>query len=156
MAEAKKDPRALVGKLRSRGLSDEDIESALTNLGYTRRQAREAIKASGAQDRAGSKPAGGKTRPPATQPDKADALTDPSTWSVGEAAPAPSTGGGSSWPQPTLKLPRQVGDLGGFAVGLFLYVLVINYLRYGPAGVTGWFKAKFVNKPIDTGAGATS
>jgi hypothetical protein len=54
-------------------------------------------------------------------------------------------------PTPTLRFPRQMSDAGGFAAGLFLYILVINYLRYGPDGVTGWFKAKFLNQPIAEG-----
>lgn len=57
-------------------------------------------------------------------------------------------------PQPTLKLPRRMNDAGGFAAGLFLYIVFMDYLRYGPAGVTGWFKAKFFNIPMGDSGGA--
>lgn len=44
-------------------------------------------------------------------------------------------GGGSQW-----------SDGGGFMLGLLLYVLGLNYLRHGPAGVKAWFMAKLFNK----------
>jgi hypothetical protein len=32
-------------------------------------------------------------------------------------------------------------------LGIVAYCLVINWFRYGWPGVTGWFSAKFINKP---------
>lgn len=52
-----------------------------------------------------------------------------------------------SW-SPTLTPPSRGRDAGGFAFGLLLYIGVITYLRYGPAGWTGWLSAKFLNKPL--------
>lgn len=51
---------------------------------------------------------------------------------------------------PTLSLPRRpgAGDVAGFGAGLVLYVLVLNYIKHGPAGVTGWLGAKFLNRPF--------
>jgi hypothetical protein len=50
----------------------------------------------------------------------------------------------------TLTPPRRLtaGDASGFAAGLVLYCLFINYLKYGPKGVRGWISAKFINKPL--------
>lgn len=42
---------------------------------------------------------------------------------------------------------------GSIVVGLMGYALVINYLRYGSAGVKAWLKAKLVNKPVQSGYG---
>lgn len=33
-------------------------------------------------------------------------------------------------------------------LGLCAYAMFINGIRYGPSGVTGWLKAKFLNKPM--------
>lgn len=38
-------------------------------------------------------------------------------------------------------------DTSGFVIGLFCYVLALNYVRHGPEGVRGWLAAKFINKP---------
>jgi hypothetical protein len=38
-------------------------------------------------------------------------------------------------------------DGAGFLLGLFLYALVLNTIRYGPAGPRAWLAAKFLNKP---------
>jgi hypothetical protein len=40
-----------------------------------------------------------------------------------------------------------VNDGAGFLLGLFVYALVLNYLRGGPDRVKGWLAAKFINKP---------
>lgn len=50
----------------------------------------------------------------------------------------------------TLTPPKRLnaGDASGFALGLVLYCLFINYMKYGPPGVRGWISAKFVNKPL--------
>ncbi|MBB3043921.1 hypothetical protein [Nocardioides soli] len=58
--------------------------------------------------------------------------------------------------------PRRltVNDGAGFLGGLLLYVLFLNYLRYGKDGVTGWLGAKFLNRPWypldDSGADASN
>lgn len=56
------------------------------------------------------------------------------------------------WHSPTLHAPRRlsVADGSGFALGLVLYALGVNYLRHGPAGVRGWMAAKFLNRPDPT------
>lgn len=43
----------------------------------------------------------------------------------------------------------------GLLLGLILYALASSYIRYGPAGVRGWFAAKFINKPFAPAAGST-
>lgn len=50
-----------------------------------------------------------------------------------------------SVPRPTLRLG---GDGTGLALGLVLYALGINYIRHGWPGVTGWLRAKFLNRPM--------
>lgn len=49
----------------------------------------------------------------------------------------------------TLTPPKRltVNDGAGFLGGLLLYILALNYLRYGREGVKGWLGAKFVNRP---------
>lgn len=49
----------------------------------------------------------------------------------------------------TLTPPKKLtaNDGAGFLGGLLLYVLALNYLRYGKDGVKGWLAAKFVNRP---------
>lgn len=51
--------------------------------------------------------------------------------------------------QISLTPPRRLdgGDVGGFLVGLGLYVLALQYIRHGPAGPKAWLKAKFINEP---------
>lgn len=43
---------------------------------------------------------------------------------------------------------------GSIVIGLAGYALVINYLRYGSAGVKAYLKAKLINQPTQTGFGA--
>jgi hypothetical protein len=52
-----------------------------------------------------------------------------------------------SW-RPTLQAPARPRDAGGLLAGMFLWVGVSVYLRYGPAGWKGWLSAKFLNKPM--------
>lgn len=51
-------------------------------------------------------------------------------------------------PKPTLHLggSPSISDGGGFALGLVLYAIGLNYLRHGLPGVTAWIGAKFINK----------
>lgn len=65
------------------------------------------------------------------------------------AKPKGSSGGLPSLPSPTLRPPRRLtaADGGGFLLGLVGFALGQAYLRYGTAGVTSWFAAKFLNKP---------
>lgn len=39
-------------------------------------------------------------------------------------------------------------EAAGVLVAAIAYAIVINGLRYGTAGVTGWLKAKFLNRPM--------
>lgn len=52
-----------------------------------------------------------------------------------------------SW-RPTLTPPSRARDAGGLLAGMLLYTAAITYIRYGPAGWTGWLKAKFLNRPM--------
>lgn len=57
------------------------------------------------------------------------------------AKPAPAAGGGGGGPSITVQ------DEGAeFILGVLAYCLLINYIRYGWPGVTGWLSAKFINK----------
>ncbi|HSX68124.1 hypothetical protein [Nocardioides sp.] len=68
---------------------------------------------------------------------------------AGRARASSSRTVGGTLNQITLTPPKKVGagDLAGFGAGLLAYVLVLNYLRNGKAGVTGWLDAKFLNNP---------
>lgn len=97
-------------------------------------------------------PAGGPTpkesprRP--TPPDQ----PSPTGPQVPQAVQNVSDNVGQSVKNPTLKLPTSMpsaGDVASLLTGLLLYTLFLNYMRYGPTGVTGWFRAKFLNDPID-------
>lgn len=45
------------------------------------------------------------------------------------------------------KLPG-ASDPAGAIAGILAYALIVNGIRYGPAGLTGWVKAKFLNQPM--------
>lgn len=64
----------------------------------------------------------------------------------------PGGRGALGWAAPTLRPPRRpsIADGSGFALGLLLYALGMNYLRHGRAGVKGWLRAKFLNQPDPT------
>lgn len=47
--------------------------------------------------------------------------------------------------KPTAKATHAVG---GLLFGMFAYALLINGIRYGTPGITGWLNAKFFNKPM--------
>lgn len=57
---------------------------------------------------------------------------------------------GDAFKSATLKPPRQLSakDASGFAFGLVLYAMALSGIKHGPPGVTGWLKAKFLNKPM--------
>lgn len=164
MAEAA-DVANLARKLRGKGLSDDQVKESLTGLGYTKTEAGQAITAIGptAAPAAPTKKAprkGGRTTRATPPPPKTGAAVDE------PAAPPPAAGssgagGGIGMPKlelpsPTLTPPRRLssGDLGGFAAGLLLYTLALNYMRYGSEGVSGWLRAKFLNQPADVDAPA--
>lgn len=44
-------------------------------------------------------------------------------------------------------------DTGNIIVGLVIYAIGINYLRYGPAGVKAYFAAKLINRTEQAGLG---
>lgn len=81
------------------------------------------------------------------QPGSGGLASDEQPAKAPTTAPAPSAapqrGPGPSLPSPSLK----PGDGGGFLAGLLLFALGNAFLRYGPAGVTSWLGAKFLNKP---------
>ena len=39
-----------------------------------------------------------------------------------------------------------VDEWAAFTLGLFVYALVLNGIRYGPAGPALWLRAKFLNQ----------
>jgi len=41
-----------------------------------------------------------------------------------------------------------VSDPAGAIAGVLAYALIINGIRYGTPGITGWLKAKFLNQPM--------
>lgn len=165
MAADPADVANLARKLRGKGLTDDQVRESLTGLGYTKPQAAAALAASGSSTPpAGPAPtkAVAKTATKSTRRRKAAGTTPaaggvpgPPAAGTTPAGGGSATGGGfsmpslPSMPSPTLTPPKrlQSGDLGGFAAGLLLYTLALNYLRYGPEGVTGWLKAKFLNQP---------
>jgi hypothetical protein len=90
--------------------------------------------------RAATKPAAATTK------DRAR-FSHPLHWGTGAAArhvPKRRTSIG----RPTLSLPSRLSasDGSGFMLGVLLYVVVLNYLRYGWPGVQQWGYAKFFNK----------
>lgn len=134
---------ALTRKLRGKGLSEAQVVDSLRGLGFTKAQAEEA---------AGS----GKTTPaPAPAPPAPKARpTGETPTPAGGSAPtfkAPDLSGLSLTPPSKLR----AGDLGGFAAGLVIYTLMLNFLRYGQPGVSGWMRAKFLNQPAALGTGTT-
>jgi hypothetical protein len=58
----------------------------------------------------------------------------------------------SNWyaQEPPSRTPRQAKahTVAGGLLGLVFYAMFINGIRTGPAGVTGWLKAKFLNQPM--------
>ena len=145
MAADPNDVATLARKLRGKGLSDDQVRSSLREMGF---RLAHAVAAGPAP------PAPGPTPPtPARPPNPAAGGTPP-------AAPAAPTAPKLDLPTPdlsnlTLTPPKNLngGDVAGFLFGLGLYALALNFLRYGPAGVTGWLGAKFLNRPADLGAG---
>lgn len=144
MAASTQDVQSLVTKLRGKGLDDAQVTESLRGMGYSKADAAAAVGSGTGSDQG----AGGSGRS-SSRPKPTDA---------GGGAPAPGGGtsafGGQlmpslpSIPTPTLKPPRKLdsGDVAGFLTGLLFFTLGLNYLRYGPSGVTGWLSAKFLNK----------
>lgn len=93
-----------------------------------------------------------KAPAPAASPSTPPAGSTPSTPAPGPPAgsitskPAASSSGGGS-------KTTVAEDGAGFLVGVLAYALVLNYLKYGWPGVTGWLSAKFLNK-VTIGANA--
>jgi len=59
------------------------------------------------------------------------------------AQPGPGAGAAGGAPAYSFEIGNQGAS---FLLGLVGYALVLNYLRYGWPGVTGWLSAKFLNK----------
>lgn len=147
MAASTQDVQSLVAKLRGKGLDDAQVIESLRGMGYTKADASAAV---GSGPSAGGQADGGGSGRSSNRRPKSAA--------GGGESPAPaggtsSIGGGlmpslPSLPSPTLKPPRRIngGDLAGFATGLLLFTLGVNYLRYGSDGPKGWLSAKFLNK----------
>lgn len=75
------------------------------------------------------------TEPATDEPEQAPPQQEPDEQQEG-------AGMSSSWLS-----PPSLTDGSGFLLGLFAYALAVAYLHYGPAGVTGWLDAKFLNNP---------
>jgi hypothetical protein len=141
----------LVKRLRGKGLSDAQVVDSLRGLGYPKAAATAAVGGGPAPAAPGG--SGGETPSPAAP------STDTSDDEQADEPGGDGNGGGRSkralpsfdLPSPTLTPPRRLGggDVAGFLFGLFLFALGMNYLEYGPAGVKGWFRAKFLNDPMD-------
>jgi hypothetical protein len=144
------DVDKLADRLRGQGLSDTEVVEGLTGMGFTKAQARAAV---------GSEPAPTPTKSAPKKQQPATGAGDPSP---GPGGPTLASGLTSALPSPsslTLTPPRRLngGDLAGFVGGLVAYTLVLNYIRFGPAGVKGWLSAKFFNRvTIATGAAPSS
>lgn len=142
MAADAGDVATLARKLRAKGATDEQVIEGLRGMGYSATEAKAAVTA--------ISPASPAPQPAAKPRGRTPGPTTP--------APAPSSPGPTGpsitlpqLPTPTLSPPKlSGGDWGGFAAGLLAYVLFLNYLRFGPAGVKGWFRAKFLNDPDTT------
>lgn len=153
-AEAK-DVATLARKLRAKGQNDAQVTEALQGLGFTKSQAAQAVAdtapapapASAPAPAAKKKTSGGGSKTagatPTTEPPPAAPATPGITM---PELKAPDLSG------LTLTPPRKLsgGDLGGFLGGLFVYALVLNFIRYGKAGPTAWLSAKFLNRPDPT------
>lgn len=104
----------------------------------------------------GAKGARGKTGTPGEPTAVSQALQAPQV--VGDKAAKAFDSAAETGRQFTLTPPKKLtaSDGAGFLGGLLLYVLALNYLRYGKDGVKGWLGAKFVNRPFyppdDSGA----
>lgn len=138
-----RDVEQLARRLRGKGLSDAEVVEGLKGLGYSTHAAKTAV--AGLNPTPAPAPAPGGGRAPGRTPET-PAPTPPTPGSPGGNFPGFSA---PTLPSLTLTPPRKLnaGDWGGFAAGMLGLVLLLNYLRYGPEGVTGWFSAKFLNKP---------
>lgn len=105
-----------------------------------------------------------QTRPPAG-PEPAAATEPEASPDEGTGEP-PAAGGRKLWqPGQGQKIKGDVGgdakryagklgklahvsDPAGAIAGVLAYALIINGIRYGTAGITGWLKAKFLNQPM--------
>lgn len=95
--------------------------------------------------------------------DKAQQTKAPAGKGAGGKSPSAWTryrqmgpGWGAVKPTSPTKLPTKASDAGGFLAGVAVYMVVVIYIRYGPAGWSGWLSAKFLNKPLNTGNASTS
>jgi hypothetical protein len=147
------DATTLAKRLAGEGLDRGGVIDAMTGLGYTKAQSATAADsagmpatitpAGGADPSAATPPAGAGSTPPgkgARQP-RAGARSG----GIGAKAKA----GGLDVGRPSLRFPSKLdaGDASGFAFGLLLYVLALQFIKYGPSGPTAWLRAKFLNQP---------
>lgn len=108
------------------------LVDALTGLGFSPKEAREA--------------AGKVTPDPAPKPKPAAAKKRPAAASstAASSTPASSSGGGLS--VPTFHAPAVGGSASGFALGIVGTAVLINYMHGGMAQVKAWAGAKFLNR----------
>ncbi len=137
---------------RDEMVNPDDIEDPLTREAYVHGLFNEEFKDSPERftDPDGTKAAAAAARQPtaATPADPGRAARGRTGGPGRTPSARPRGKSKSSWPHPTLT--PAVSDGTGFALGMVLYALGLNYLRYGPAGVKGWLSAKFFNKPDTT------
>ncbi len=90
-----------------------------------------------------------KPKPEPSGSDSADdeplAAGYPTSSSSASSSSSPAKSG-PGWFNPSLPKTEVSQQGASVLLGLFAYALVLNYLRYGWAGDTAWFKAKFLNK----------
>ena len=149
------DPTALARRIFERTGSRDDVISGMVNMGYPKREATEAadqVAPAPVQETPapapGSKPAGDDGKPKGAP--LAPTSPDPTA--------APSSPALPDLPRPSLSLPKRptAADVTGFGFGCVLYVLALQYLRYGAGGPSGWLAAKFLNRPYAPAAGSVA
>lgn len=120
--------------------------TAAKRAGASASKAAKPPKAPAKKTAAASGTAGVPTPPPQPEQMAADLLQPPGT----KAAKNVAGSVGDAFKSATLKPPRRLSakDASGFAFGLVLYAMALSGIKHGPAGVTGWLKAKFLNKPM--------
>lgn len=135
--------------LRSLGFSKTDATAALEAVSPSRPAAAPAPAAGVVEGQpAPASPAAGTSAKPARASGSQRAAGG--RRAAGTLPRSPRRSSRSWWSgRPTLRPPRRlsVHDVGWFGVGLLGFALVLNYVRYGPGGLTGWLSAKFVNQP---------
>lgn len=147
------DPVALARRIYDRTGSRDQTISGMVNMGYPKREAVDAVNQV-APEPAKATPSPAAAKPAGDDGPKGAPLAPQSP----DPTAAPSSPALADLPRPTLSLPRRPtsADVAGFGFGLVAYTLFLQFLRYGPGGPTGWFLAKFLNRPYAPAAGAVA